>query len=269
MISLTSSFTSAPLFLKLINTSLRQSVGLQFSCGIALRLVLVSSLCVFYIGTAAAEDSLPNLPGCVMHFSASTNVVEDADNNVEEWESVAGGFMVRHARGVPGHPVLEATALNGKPGLKFSNGFQIGSQEIFLPAGNFTVFVVCSPNSDRGSNQTFLRNNPSDSEPSLTICAAGVGYRDVKMHIIAKPQAGPQVLVWNLNEPSGSVFRNGKLLGSSTYQPVGISSGHTTIGHHFDGLLGELIVFDRALSAAEQAQMETALMKKYGIVKPE
>ncbi|MFP4468599.1 MAG: DUF2341 domain-containing protein [Bacteroidales bacterium] len=221
---------------------------------------------------------------------------------IREWHDQSGNNRVFSTSGTP--PTLEtgATALNNRPAIRFAGtGDELVDEDgdsYINGLNEFTIFFVIKSDrtdTDRGFWHT---KDPDDLDDIFTIRYDQAGFfadpapvNNVKLGILDNDQQnqiesysdvqvtdGQIVMVhWKSGEaydlfvdgivnnpsllydpPTGSLFGATKAL-------IGKSSKDDNNNSSWDGLIGEVILYDRLLSRQEREQTEDYLSEKYGI----
>ncbi len=210
---------------------------------------------------------------------------------VTEWRDASGGN--RNAVTVSGRgPTLVTNALGGDPVLRFD-----GSNDYLdLPAafadftGGMTLFVVARPTSvQAGSKLLLLGNGAGQANVALGRDGGGAGLQYFTTNAsgsfgwfgTGNALTTNEAALYTVLQPGGAagatvqakVSKNGTEVGSgSVYVPPVVTRSANYIGRsywsgdgYFGGDLAEIILYNRALSAVERAQVHDYLAQKYGL----
>jgi hypothetical protein len=246
--------------------------------------------------TPTGSASGPTVPAQLP--AAGLIMLLDAENAALEWsngsevtlwrDASTGGNDAVTASGTA--PILQTGAIGGHPVVKFDGQ----NDYLNLPTGfeNFTagmsLFVVARPlvlqpgfklvalgngggadnlvlgrNGSSGAGfQYFTTNSSGSYQWFVTQDALTTGEPALYSVIQAGGSAGSSV--------SASVSRNGIAIGSgSVYVPPVTSRTVNYVGRsywnegRFEGEIAEIIIYNRALTASEQAEVNAYLMQKY------
>ena len=238
--------------------------------------------------------SISNL-GLWLDASADSSLTFNA-TTVSEWRDLSGNGRHMEQGTAVAQPVATTRTQNGRRVLEFQGGqFMLGnsaSLNVLRDKPGGTVFVVGKLD-QTGFPQTFIVATISGSDVSsraiLDMELAGnswrVGGRRLDsdsfgfVRLPGSVDTNSNVLTGVLDYASSDAFlyQNGSLLGSNaSFQTDGntsdtdsnvVSIGATTAGATalLDGFVGEIILYQRALSATERQRLERYLGVKWGI----
>lgn len=243
--------------------------------------------------SVSGPGNATTLPGRVLHLDASAEPsLTLAGTAVTRWSDQSGAGLHATAPAAANRPTWSASAFNGRPGVVFS-----APHVLTLPAGTtvaqgtqaHTVVAVFQPSA--------LSPTSVASDAPILFFAPGrnyaltIGDNTDPSAIAARRNTGswssaaPATLTAGQPYAYTSVFTpgqgtagylNGALVGRdpntaaiTTTTLGGTIGSHPTFAsnpnRHFQGVLAELIVFDRALTSAQLAQLQATLTAKWGL----
>jgi hypothetical protein len=175
---------------------------------------------------------------------------------------------------------------SGKNSLDFNGtSSSIGIADMGQSASNYTMFLVVNPDAvgDNGLHY-LLSYSPSSSGLAHSTLYHPDFFNGTSYMGTNGPASttGAQILTWVLSSTKGvSIYRNGALLEYAYNSHSGAAGGaypsgqpmtQTYIGsayngtsNFYDGDIGEVIIYNSALSAANQATVEDSLASKWGL----
>jgi len=236
-----------------------------------------------------------DIAGLALWLAADVGVTVDGSNNVTGWadQSDAGNNAGPAVNSPPGNFVLTPNSFGSKPGLVSASGAELASTTNIVPLGNpRTVFVVANVAS-ADSGCVFLSTCPS-AHLNTAVFAIGLWnfsnagtvypYTD-GIAVSESTGASPSSF-----EDAAKVFAyrfasSGKIafgvdgdalaaLSGSDYNDEGGGPGSgyligsfvaASLQGYFKGTLGEIIVYDSALSDDDVARVRGYLGDKYGV----
>ena len=231
------------------------------------------------------------LDGLVLSLDASALSLSDGAS-VSTWLDGSGVGVNASSSGSE-RPTFVSSGIGGVPSVRFDgvdDFLRLGSGFEDFSDG-VSMFVVASPSAVRSGSKLLLLGNGagqqnislgrSGSSPGLqyftTDASGGFGWFNTADGL--SNESGVYSMVQGGGAPnsvvSGSVFRDGVTVGSgSVFVPPVVSRGANFIGKSywadqlFEGDIAEVLLYDRALTSAEQATVNGYLSTKYGIVPP-
>lgn len=248
---------------------------------------LISSL-----GDETIEDVvlLPVTDGLQFHITSfqsdktkaelvTTNIVEQ----VSVWIDLSGNDSDATQLTISNRPVYAEGVINGHPALNFtrnnSNHFQYDGS--FLVGTDYTVFIVEQRTSD-DINNYLIGGDTSSVVNSLL----HLGYREDNIITHAQFFNDYNVPVNNFSSPIPRIhaftyssvtgknyYQNGVLQGSKTDSDgllglvayVNARIGRLLTTEHYQGAMGEIIMYDRAITSEEREEVEEYLSTKWNI----
>ena len=238
-----------------------------------------STLTAIYDATGSCS-TLPVTSGLVLHLQAGSGAVADGSGVVTDWfdQSSKGNDLTT----TTGNPLLEPTAANGRSAVTFDGiDDSIGTSVLTgMPtgAGNRTVVIRVRYHSDGWGgfvwgrdvcNRAFglvvsLANNGQGKISTIGWCAA-----NDQVTAVVGTGAGWLTHSAVVNSNSLRQYVDGQLVGSFDHT-YNTASDELRIGRNI-GIdtpvamdVAEILVFDRALSDSERAQIEDYLDSNYG-----
>lgn len=248
------------------------------------KLVLVSSLLLIQSAGAFAPTNLPN---CVIWLQAGSDDVQFNPNTgrVTTWLDRSGNNNHAYQTDTNRQPVFVSSGLNGLPALHFDQRLFNDAYAAGLVTSNalnaaFSVFTVMCVRDDSGRGIAWRRFVGSlDKNWLLGTYSDGSFYAHadtselsgIAARLRAPYQFGRTYTLSAVNTTSEQRFYvNGyDLTGNSS---LTTSPGRLTIGgcarnaaDPSDAVIAEVIVYERALSAAERDQVEAYLKERYAV----
>ncbi|MBX3737166.1 MAG: fibronectin type III domain-containing protein [Candidatus Didemnitutus sp.] len=218
-------------------------------------------------------------------YRADKGVIKDENNRISQWTDLSGqAFHVRQTIDNARRPLLVADAINHKAALEFDSTQVLqssGFADVCAGSDDETLFVVAVPSAVQGdrANVVYLGHGEQgyfadglqgDSNNNYMMAWPG----DYAPAVTATPNA-VQIFSAVKEAAQAASFLNGTAVASRAVQPeivappavMAIGNGtHPYYG--FNGRIAEVLIYNRALTAAERQQVETALKFRYGIVDP-
>jgi len=208
------------------------------------------------------------------------------DDLISQWDGLTGGSFTN---GTPANqPIYKNSGINGLPSIKFDgvNDDLSGSFTALNGANSHTTFAVFSkPTDNQGvilvNNDTFL----TGAGLYMTNNTSPNGYRYLhrmplgnsggdNLSVGTMPINTPQIMtaIRDANAGTQEIFVNGISQGSISSLISGAFNGlaNLTIGSNsgtvfYDGYIGEIIIFDRALSVSQRMAIEKYLSSGWNI----
>lgn len=251
------------------------------------------------------ESELPQAPqheGLVQWLAADLLLKTDEENRVVAWRDVLCGDNQTPDDALQpiawDRPRLVAKALNGQDAVRF-NGYssylitppmETGSSQTILFVArieakqpNYYPGAIISYNgpphrdmsdlADRGVLQVGLGPNRKGFRGLQAFVYVGAGARAGA--IDSKPIAYDAPIVasyaYDMDENSASIYVDGQLAGEASAPAPASAISRRVIGRHghlpkfFNGDLGEVLIYDKALEAQDLNSVTSYLMEKYGV----
>jgi hypothetical protein len=222
----------------------------------------------------STEFTPEQIAGCQLWLTAAAITGVNESDPVAMWPDKSGHNHHANQSKVDRRPTYQAESIGGQPGAYF-DGFEDSMTLSFSePSTNHTFFFVCNSTLLGEGDRSFLFDV---KRGRLTLDAADMnppyklGWHDSAWHEIAEAQTGPQILTWFFADRTGEVFRNGVLLGQADYTPRSLR-GKMSLGANyngsygrFNGIIAEVIYYNRALTLVERQRVEQYLSERFGI----
>ncbi|MDY0169807.1 MAG: autotransporter-associated beta strand repeat-containing protein [Thermoguttaceae bacterium] len=221
----------------------------------------------------------PGVDGAALWLDASSNGLITGDGGtVQQWLDQSGNNRHAVAAGLTS-PLATTNALVHEMGVvRFDGTDQIlGVDLSFLANSEYTIFAVEGRTIGGSGSRYYLGTTPGSTNRGMHI-----GYRGDTQYTLAQygndltvtvdAYTAQDFKVWtnmlDLGAEQQAIYRNGALLGTrttnlpfSTADNGRIGSGYGTEWFHGD--LGEILIYNRALSATERQQVESYLMSRW------
>lgn len=240
---------------------------------------------------------LPATP--VQHLDAQeTTTFTSSASAISAWRDRNGNGRNLAQTTTASRPTLIDNGINGRPSVSFdgSDDFLIGGASPTMGiTGARSVFVVArtaaTPTNGAcsdGSGQYLIDRYTLTSDPPLTSIKSVNGRwvlqtrLDNSNGLSCAPASGGVAIVNNSatifgmvqSTTSISVYGNGVqqgssllMVGTNTMQPISVGR-HGTSGPSLNGMVGEIMIFGSALSAADRLRVERYLGWKWGVTVP-
>ncbi len=232
-----------------------------------------------------------SIPGCVLWLDAAdtSTIAFQSGTNMSQWKDKSGNGNTATSAG-SANPILTQNLINGAQGISLPNVGTTPNPTYFfdgpisLTGTSITYFVVCVPSSTTvmaGSPRilTFgaagqLDYNNASYLVALYQYTTGFGaYRITGATPISVVANTPYVFSGVATSGNVGMYRNGGTVTNITVQGTGnFSISRFRIGNEFNpannlfnGNIGEIIVFNTALTTSQRQQMESYLSKKWNI----
>ena len=224
------------------------------------------------LGLAAGMD------GAKLWLDANSgNVITNESGGVTQWLDQSGNGRNATAAGATNAVATTNTLVNDMGVVRFNGTDQhFGVDLSFLANSGYTILAV------EGRTGTGNHYYLGTYNASATNQALHVGYRSDTQYTLAQysndlnvsvgSYANQQFRVWanmlNLTTNQQAIYRDGALLGSRNAGGALTAADGGRLGtgfssQWFNGDLGEILIFDRALNASERAFVEEYLMLRW------
>lgn len=233
--------------------------------------------------------SAPVSSGLRVWYRADLGVVKDAGNKVSQWADLSGsGFHVTQAT-ASRQPVWSVSGLGSKPAVDFdgtSTVLKSSLADLQQGSDDLTVIAVLAPAAtqlvgaspfDTGLEEYHglgieQRNAATNQYQLRWMGSAGSWYGHSERVVINASAGHGQVLAFVKNAGVQNAYLNGLLQGSEetgtamlpTNSRIGIGAANTD-QKYYHGQVAEILVYNRALSDTERAQVEAAIAARYGL----
>lgn len=221
--------------------------------------------------TQATE--LPDIPDLFLHFDAQQLDATDGQR-LASWTDLVSGTVSLDQADTGKQPKYQLSALNGRPAVVFDTA----RNDHFVKSGiagaglEATVFVVAAKPTPASGNRYLFGSNgsPKNLYHSATD-AFGLQGNTNTFTVPAVPDIAQ--IVAGVFATTGGIARvNGHAtsgpVGTMDLAPTGFTIGHRstlTAGQSFTGPIGEVLYYDRALTANECAAVERYLAHRWGM----
>jgi prepilin-type N-terminal cleavage/methylation domain-containing protein len=186
-------------------------------------------------------------------------------------------------------PTYKASAINGLPALKFSNAQNLRSADIngdsFFSNNEITVFLLQNTTGGQDSTMSWvptvnnLDTGAESARFNLHLMHANQFFFDFGGRITylgANVYANKNTLFVFKRSGAEMIMRlNGQQISSNSAISINVSNSliapfivgklRTDSNYHFDGLIGEIIIYSTGLGINEIQKIESYLSKKWGV----
>lgn len=208
-----------------------------------------------------------------MWLRADAGVSTDIGTSVARWADQSGNGRNAAMAVLARQPELVQGALNGLPVVRF-NGTQSLTLEVFATPTVFTIFIV-GKNAKVGSESIILGpagNSPNNQlrwENDTEALFVGTGNNlPIIITNIGNTHV-PHALSVRYDGTTMTVFRDGGGVSSDQFVTTGpwtfASVGAFFSSVFMEGDIGEIMIYDRALSSVDQEAVNSYLRSKYGL----
>ncbi len=244
----------------------------MFSRPLSLKLLgtfVAGAVCVLPAGRVAAS---PVLPGLAVHLRAD-QVVVNGSGNVLQWTDLSGNGL--HATPLGTAPVQVLNQINGLPVVRFGGGDRRLNLPNMGPVGDYEVFIVAR--STTAGVQFLASSATLEHFEAHLNGASGVrfiprtgAYSDLGA-VNQFTNGQPHAFNFRVENNTGYNRANGiqsdstLLAARSTANALlslGIRAGQNN--YPFVGDMAEVLIYDRALTAAERGQVDAYLISTWG-----
>lgn len=205
--------------------------------------------------------------------------ITQSGGRITGWQDKSGA--ARHSTADAG-PTVVSSALNGRTALRFNGTSQFVPLTDVASLTPYTLFLVERRRSARGTNFIVGGTTPSAFNNLLLGYQTGTSVRfapyadnlDGAVPTFASIAAEPgRALVGRWSSGARSLMSNGALLSSDASTTslaawAGAAIGRANVNgtlSYYDGDVGELLIFRRALSDTERATISQSLMRKWSL----
>jgi len=245
------------------------------------RLAVITGVCVgCVLGSLAAPPVTDGLKFWVDASDAST-VTTNAAGLVEQWNDLSGAGNHVAQTDSTKRPVFNPAGLDGKPSLSFNSTNVLFKSGSLLCYSNHTAFLVAKATSH--TENDMLGSGGTGAGDILIMHyrqvnfvfrghywgVSGVATKDSAINTAVSV---PLVYAQRMSGTALELFRNGTrdaVQPFSSFSPnkkgivLGYRSTGGSSGKCFAGELSEVLIYERALSDAERAQVEEYLVEKW------
>lgn len=196
------------------------------------------------------------------------------------WQDMSGNGNDARQLTSASQPTYKTAVVNGKPAIEFRI-----DDYMYQPAtpdgmSEMTIFIVFNPTS-LSQQQIYIEWGPAnvfhfwlDDSNSSAACyfpdgeAQQSGTWSTGWQLGIARYASPQAIYYKNTTPGSAISASGILPNPATLVGIGAKvndSGGVVNFAPFDGYIAEIILYDRGLSDAELAKVQTYLLNKYAI----
>jgi hypothetical protein len=219
------------------------------------------------------------ISGLVVRYRADSITGVNDGGNVTSWpDSGPNGYTAVNTSGSTTAPTYRASSLNGQPGVRFTATSKQFMTSIAPSSTNLQTIVAIIVNASPASPATQTIRS-ADGQGGLQFRLAGGKPNNVAQAVAelgtspTSVSAGASVLISTYDSGVGSSWRvNGVAAGSVavlrglTTRTTRIGSNPDSANEEFNGDILELLTWNRVLTAAEQATVDTYAQDRYGVV---
>lgn len=213
------------------------------------------------------------IPDCWLWLTPETIAGLGDGDPVARWPDRSGNGHDAEQLGAGKQPTYRVTGIGSRPAVEFDGADDFLTLSFSEESTDHTFIFVCDQKSLGGH-----RNYLFDAQAGrLSLDAAeanpphNLRWHDETWRKVAMAVTGPQMLTWVFSGRIGQVFRNGASLGRETYTPRSLG-GMVTLGANcsgrygrFDGMMAEVVYYNRALPPEERQQVERYLSERFSI----
>jgi len=264
----------------MFNTALTTAQRQQVEGYLAAKWGLQSQLNKYFLPTT--------ISGCKLWLDATdSSTLTLSGSNVTQWNDKSGNG--NNTNSTTGTPVLTTNAINGQSAISFNS-----LSWFFGPASNTgTTLTAIGVGTMNGSNGVGARSDyirmvsfavPNHDYDSTANAAAIIRYQSSNSVVAARANADKSPVAVSLGTPflavsifdgtNQTMYVNG-VAGTSSSSTGNFGYSQYGIGHDpggdntpWNGYIGEVIVYNGALTTAQRQQIEGYLAKKWGISTP-
>lgn len=210
--------------------------------------------------------------------AADTSTITESGNAVSQWDDKSGnGFDVTQVVGA-NQPETMVSTIGGLNALKFDGDDDVLNNTSFIDFSTITIFVIAEYEAGGDVNQALVDINSGATNTGIMV------YREVSSSKLRIFDPGQKNIIIPESVPITHIFTATVSLFSTTYHIDGVLMGEISsntltntlnrvdIGQLAElavftlkGSIGEVIVYDRAVSFSERNQVEAYLSKKWQI----
>ena len=237
-----------------------------------------------YIGNNLVWTTIP-INGLALHLDASdsSTITKDDSNRVSEWYDKSANNHIATAQ-ENDRPIFAEDSQNGLSSIQFTDDKLTIPHNISLEiVDGMSIFIVKkSTNVSKGRQNILDKDYDGEFafslEPNGTISRywgrpdyAAFGYANTNSNDITSListirdlsySIGSRLWIDGIEINNTAIGRRGAIPQSFS-EPITIGKGYTNVG--YEGLIYEILIYDRALSNSERMQVETYLSEKWGI----
>lgn len=214
-----------------------------------------------------------DLAGCQLWLNVAMLAGLADGRPVAVWPDSSGQNHEATQTDVADQPLYRTAALNGRPALQFNGENQFLTLPLAETATEHTFFFVLD-NTPGGGHSHYLFDAQSGRlalNAADTASPANIRFSDGTWRTVGAASAGPQLLTWHFAGETGTLIRNGVVVGTAVYTPrpltgqITIAANYQGRSSFFAGLITEIIYYNRALPDVERQAVENYLLDRYAI----
>jgi hypothetical protein len=226
---------------------------------------LIASICLIVGLLQAPAQTMPS--GLRLWFRADT-LTTISNGAVSRWGSLVGGHV---AVAQPGTG-LTPDKIGTKPAIAFANSAYFKAPSVFPVQRDYTMYVVFNWNGVHAANNLVSGQTRAffTSAPGVTSVLHGGNFS--RLSTSSRALAGPTVLrVRHIDETGQTSISLNNVKTSDDNIPSNTDSvvfiGAYAGSNGLNGSIGEILIFERVLTEAEETQIETYLHGRYEITR--
>lgn len=205
---------------------------------------------------------------------------------VSEWRDKSGLGQAFSQATTGSQPTLTASAISGRPGVTFSSGrlLNLGSQTIggnnlvSAPGNPWSIYIVCRSTDNsalvktlfsKGQNQVQLAQNTAGSlvQASGASPSAAPAF-PANVNALFSFDYNGSFVQMRINDGISNTATPTNTINEAVNIALGMRNASSP-GQHFVGHIGEVIFYNRSLSAAERSSVVNYLSSKWGFAIPQ
>jgi len=217
--------------------------------------------------------------GCALWLRSDLGIT--LGTGVQNWADQSGnGNNAAQATGA-NQPPLVPNQMNGLPAIRGDGTNYWMATSPFTLGAQATLITVVQPSAALANSIRLLENDYSrsyylgaDVVPSPTKYKLIVNNGTAAATTVAEPTTTNHIVTGVYSPTTGSIYANGVIGGSATLTaPANLTLAMYLMaaaagGFLFTGYMGEVIVYNRALTTVELTQVHRYLGARYGVVVP-
>lgn len=216
-----------------------------------------------------------SISGLLVWMDASDSSTYTVATGVSEWRDKSGNGRTFTQSTANNQPLVSSTQQNGKALLEFDgtndrltatgNWLQIANCTLFAAfkrnAGVYGGIIASSGNGDNSPGILVDSSSPAiRGYNNFSLTAAG---SIAAFHVLSGTVTNGATVAFTNGTQSDSDAASGTLGVDQTTTVIG--TYRTSAANYFNGLIGEILAFNRVLSVSERQSVERYLGKKWGV----